>query len=86
MPDEKAEHIQKGHGGIVDYAGEKVGVYKDFTGKLHIVSTKCPHLGCELKWNPDELTWDCPCHGSSFDYHGNSIYCPSIKELKDNDN
>ena len=86
MPDEKAEHIQKGHGGIVDYAGEKVGVYKDFTGKLHIVSTKCPHLGCELKWNPDELTWDCPCHGSSFDYHGNLKHCPSIKELKDNDN
>lgn len=82
MPSEKAEHIEKGHGGIVEFKKEKVGVYRDNEGDLHFVTTKCPHLGCELKWNPDELTWDCPCHGSNFDYKGNLLNSPSIKELK----
>lgn len=27
-------------------------------------------------------TWDCPCHGSSFDRYGNVICGPSIDSLK----
>ena len=46
---------------------------------LHKTSARCPHLGCELKWNPAERTWDCPCHGSRFDYDGNLIDNPAQK-------
>lgn len=81
IPSSNIEHIKNGHGGIVEYNGEKVGVYKNNKGKAFIVSTKCAHLGCQLNWNADELTWDCPCHGSRFDYKGQLIESPSTKEL-----
>ncbi len=46
-------------------------------------STKrCPHLGCALKWNKYEHTWDCPCHGSRFEENGKLIDNPSTKDIK----
>lgn len=81
IPEDKINHIEKGNGGIVEYNGEKVGVYKDEKGKSYIVTTKCPHLGCELKWNQDDLSWDCPCHGSRFDYKGIVLDSPANKNL-----
>ena len=72
------EQLPRGHGGIVtDSDGNKVGVYKDSSGKIYAVHPRCPHLGCQLEWNPDEKSWDCPCHGSRFDYHGNLIDNPA---------
>ena len=81
IPEESLESIQRGHGGIVEYNGQKTGVYKDNDGKVFTVSSKCAHLGCELHWNDDELTWDCPCHGSRYDYKGNWIESPTNKSL-----
>lgn len=81
IPSSKIEHIKNGHAGIVEYNGEKVGVYKNNEGKEFVVSTKCSHLGCQLNWNADELTWDCPCHGSRFDYKGRLIGSPATKDL-----
>lgn len=82
LPKEYIEKIKRGHGGIVAVNGDQAGVYKDESGRTFIVSTKCPHLGCQLQWNADELTWDCPCHGSRFDYHGKWIGSPSIKDIQ----
>ncbi len=83
IPSSNIEHIENGHGGIVEYEGQKVGVYKDKEGKTFIVPTKCTHLGCQLHWNADELTWDCPCHGSRFSYKGKVIGGPATKDLVD---
>ncbi|SHJ58345.1 FAD-dependent oxidoreductase [Hespellia stercorisuis] len=44
---------------------------------------RCPHLGCALKWNPDEHTWDCPCHGSRFTADGKLIDNPATGDLED---
>ncbi len=43
---------------------------------------RCPHLGCALKWNPQEHSWDCPCHGSRFEENGKRIDGPSTGDLK----
>ena len=81
IPDETAESLPRGHGGIVTVNGEKAGVYKDEVDRIYVVSPRCPHLGCQLEWNPDEKSWDCPCHGSRFDYKGTLINNPALTDL-----
>lgn len=43
---------------------------------------RCPHLGCALKWNRQEHSWDCPCHGSRFDEDGKVLDNPATGDLK----
>ena len=43
---------------------------------------RCPHMGCALKWNVSEQTWDCPCHGSRFDEEGKVLDNPANGDLK----
>lgn len=49
---------------------------------LTISGKRCPHLGCALKWNPQEKSWDCPCHGSRFTEDGKRIDNPAAGDLK----
>ena len=77
VPKCTVEHLPPGHGGVVRLHGKKVGVYKDENGTVYLVNIRCPHLGCQLTWNPDERSWDCPCHGSRFDCRGNLISGPA---------
>ena len=75
------EQLPTGHGGVVELEGEKVGAYRDESGEVHVVPLKCPHMGCQLEWNPDEKSWDCPCHGSRFDYRGRLLDGPAQTDL-----
>ncbi|MBR5539916.1 MAG: FAD-dependent oxidoreductase [Clostridia bacterium] len=43
---------------------------------------RCPHLGCALKWNAAERSWDCPCHGSRFSENGKLRNGPATGDLK----
>ena len=43
---------------------------------------RCPHLGCALKWNSAEHSWDCPCHGSRFTEDGKLLDNPATGDLK----
>lgn len=69
-------------GGIVNYKGKKIGLYKDKNGKMYAVKPYCTHLGCELSWNNLDKTWDCPCHGSRYDYTGKIITEPTTRDLE----
>lgn len=80
-PEETAKMLPAGHGGVVFLNGEKVGVYRAPDGMIHVVDVRCPHLGCQLEWNPDEKSWDCPCHGSRFDYRGNWLCGPAQENI-----
>lgn len=52
---------------------------------LTISKKRCPHLGCALKWNGEEHSWDCPCHGSRFGEDGILLDNPANGNLKGSD-
>ena len=48
---------------------------------LRPTAPRCPHMGCALRWNPREHTWDCPCHGSRFTEEGRLLENPAPGDL-----
>ena len=87
IPAEKLTTLPRGEGSIVEHAGEKYAVYRDEAGETHVLPSRCPHLGCRLEWNPDDRTWECPCHGSRFGVDGEILSEPAVYGLaqeKDN--
>ena len=60
------DDIPFGEGRIARVDGKKVAAYRDASGKLTLLSPVCTHLGCIVRWNEADKTWDCPCHGSRF--------------------
>jgi len=82
MADKTLDSLERDEGGIVEIEGRHAGVYKDTRGGLHGVRPVCTHMGCPVRWNPDEKTWDCACHGSRFDIEGNVTGGPAVKALE----
>ena len=72
----------RGDAKIATIDKKKFGVYRDDNDVFHIVDIMCTHLGCELKWNPLEKSWDCPCHGSRFNFEGDILEGPATIPLK----
>ena len=59
-----------------------VNSFESLVGLLTPTAPRCPHLGCALKYNPDEHSWDCPCHGSRFTESGKLIDNPATDDKK----
>ena len=76
------DEIQNDSGSIIEVNHEKVGIYKNPEGKIYAVKPICTHLGCLLSWNDVDKTWDCPCHGSRFDFQGKNLYDPAFRDLE----
>lgn len=51
------------------------------SGKGKVIPN-CPHMGCRLERNPEEDSYDCPCHGSRFDREGHLIDGPAQTDCK----
>jgi len=77
-----AGDIPAGEGRIVRHGLGQAAVYRDEDGALHPLSARCTHLGCIVKWNGVEKTWDCPCHGSRFDTSGAVVQGPAVNPLE----
>ena len=58
-----------------------INAFESTLSLLTPTTKRCSHMGCALKWNKLEHTWDCPCHGSRFDQNGEIIDNPSTKKL-----
>ncbi|HEX9423224.1 MAG TPA: Rieske 2Fe-2S domain-containing protein, partial [Pyrinomonadaceae bacterium] len=78
---ESADEVKPGGGAIISRGLSKVAVYRDPQGQIHELSAVCKHLGCMVKWNSLENTWDCPCHGSRYDARGKVIQGPANSDL-----
>jgi glycine/D-amino acid oxidase-like deaminating enzyme/nitrite reductase/ring-hydroxylating ferredoxin subunit len=69
-------------GGIVVRSGLGASaVHRRDDGSLVAVSARCTHLGCLVRWNDAERSWDCPCHGSRFTPEGDVIHGPAVTPL-----
>lgn len=75
------ELLSKGTGIVIEK--EKLAIYKDNKGVVHTFSAVCTHLGCTVRWNDLEKSFDCPCHGSRFSGQtGNVINGPANSPLE----
>ncbi len=73
--------IQPGSSLVVEYRGEPVVLINHPEG-IRALSAVCTHLGCIVKWNPDENALVCPCHGGRFDANGRVISGPPPEPLQ----
>ncbi|MCB9708455.1 MAG: FAD-dependent oxidoreductase [Myxococcales bacterium] len=78
---EHYEDVPRGDGCLVRRNGKMQAVYRDPSGGFHVRSAVCPHLGCYVRWNMEEKTWDCPCHGSRFNKDGAMLNGPATRDL-----
>lgn len=67
---------------LIDIGESVKGLWKGFFGEEE---HRCPHLGCELEWNEEEQSWDCPCHGSRFSKEGELLDNPAQSDCKLNE-
>ncbi|WBX97819.1 FAD-dependent oxidoreductase [Chryseobacterium gambrini] len=79
---EELNEINNGEGKIIKHEGTTYAAYRDDKAELHLLSPVCPHTGCNVAWNPSEVSWDCPCHGSRFDIEGKLLNGPAMSDLK----
>ncbi len=75
--------LPAGSGTVVRRQGKPIAVYRDESGQLHERSAVCTHLGCIVHWNSEEVSWDCPCHGSRFGPDGTVLNGPAVDGLKE---
>jgi nitrite reductase/ring-hydroxylating ferredoxin subunit len=77
-----ARQVPRGEARVVRDGVGKTGVFRDEAGGLHAVSLRCTHLGCLVRFNAAERSWDCPCHGSRFDVDGEVLEGPAVRPLE----
>ena len=62
-------------------SSQTVYVTKSAQGKLAVLSSICPHMGCTVAWREGQHDFYCPCHGSIFDSDGKQVSGPSPRGM-----
>lgn len=74
--------VAPGDGKVLRIDGKRVACHRRDDGTMVKVSAVCTHMGCLVRWNGAEKTWDCPCHGSRFTPDGLVIGGPAETALE----
>lgn len=69
------------NGSVTAFRSDKLYLVRMNDGGFLALSLQCTHLGCAISWNTDKGEFDCPCHRSSFDMHGEVISPPAPRSL-----
>jgi glycine/D-amino acid oxidase-like deaminating enzyme/nitrite reductase/ring-hydroxylating ferredoxin subunit len=80
-----ASEVPRGEARVIRDGLGKTGVYRDESGTAYAVSMRCTHLGCLVRFNGAERSWDCPCHGSRFGVDGAVLEGPATEPLQRKD-
>jgi Rieske Fe-S protein len=73
--------VPRGTGKILELNGKHVAAYRAEDGSVTLRSAVCTHMGCLVRWNSAEKSWDCPCHGSRFSKTGKVMAGPAASPL-----
>jgi nitrite reductase/ring-hydroxylating ferredoxin subunit len=79
---EGADDVDPGAGQVVRRGRRMVAMARTADGVQHTLDARCTHLGCVVKFNDAEQTWDCPCHGSRFALDGTVLDGPASQRLR----
>ena len=74
--------LRRGEGGLVEHDGQRVAAFRADDGTMTLRSATCTHMGCQVRWNGADRTWDCPCHGSRFAPDGAVLAGPATAPLE----
>jgi glycine/D-amino acid oxidase-like deaminating enzyme/nitrite reductase/ring-hydroxylating ferredoxin subunit len=77
--------VPRGEARVLPDGLGKKGVYRDEDGTFSAVSLRCTHMGCLVRFNAAERSWDCPCHGSRFAVDGTVLEGPAVEPLERRD-
>lgn len=75
------KNLKEGEGFTFVHKHRHIGVSR-YNGKLIFINNRCPHLHCPLHFNNTSKTWDCRCHGSSYNQKGDFIFSPTNQNLE----
>jgi Rieske Fe-S protein len=78
---QSVDALKPGEGAVIELNGKRVAAFKDPAGKVILHTAVCSHLGCIVKWNSTEKTFDCPCHGSRYHADGSLLNGPAQRGL-----
>lgn len=69
------------NGSVTEFTDGNFFLVRTQDGGFLAVYRRCPHLGCTVKWTPEQERFYCPCHASSFDQYGDFIDQPVPRAL-----
>jgi glycine/D-amino acid oxidase-like deaminating enzyme/nitrite reductase/ring-hydroxylating ferredoxin subunit len=75
------DSIRPGDGVVVRIGTQAYAVSRDADGGWRSLSPVCTHMGCHVRWNTAERSWDCPCHGSRYTPDGTLLHGPAVRDL-----